>query len=438
LRVVVLTPYLPHRRVGHGGGTAVRDLVTHLAADHTVRLVSLVRPGEETLVAGVAELGAEVVGVPYLDRGVKIRGMARFGAHRARAWMRSRRSGYPFYVEKYGLPELVNRFVRHVIAFAPDAVQVEYLQLAPVLRALRAVREDPATGGGTAGRPRLLLNTHELGSVPRWRRADLEQDPWRRERIRREARRWEHLERDATSWADVTLCVTDSDRARLEAAGGINLRTVPLGMDTERIAPHFPEGVPPRFLYLGSFAHRPNRVAAELLVRQHWPAVAQRVADAELLLVGRGSRAFLAALPAAVRRRAVRVRALGFVEDLGGLLRQCIALVAPLTEGGGIKIKILEAMARGLPVVTTPIGAEGITAPADMAVWIVAADEEFTGAMLEVWRNPAEARRRAERARRLVEERFSWSALVDRLVRIYQEDAYVAGTPASDEGGSPC
>ncbi len=61
MRVLVLTPYLPHAKVGHGGGTAVRDLVRHLARDHEVLLVALVRPGEENLVDEVKELGVAIV-----------------------------------------------------------------------------------------------------------------------------------------------------------------------------------------------------------------------------------------------------------------------------------------------------------------------------------------------------------------------------------------
>jgi glycosyltransferase involved in cell wall biosynthesis len=130
---------------------------------------------------------------------------------------------------------------------------------------------------------------------------------------------------------------------------------------------------------------------------------------------------------------------LGYVDDLGALFRSCLALVAPLTEGGGIKIKILEAMARGLPVITTPIGAEGIVAAADGAAWIVPADETFAGAMLEVWRSDGKAQRRAVRARRLIEARFSWAAIVKRLDAIYREppreEPSVRGR---DEGALEC
>ncbi|MFO7653800.1 MAG: glycosyltransferase family 4 protein [Candidatus Krumholzibacteriia bacterium] len=426
MRVVVLTPYLPHREVGHGGGAAVRDLVSHLARLHTVRLISLVRPGEGRRLDDVRALGVDLAPIPFADRTVSRRAWAGFAADRLGAALRAWRSGYPVYAEKYWSRELSRQVQAAVADFAPDAVQVEYLQLALLVRDLRASRNFRS---GSKGRPLLVLDTHEIGSVPRRRRAAGARGCARR-RLEVEARRWERLELAATGWADVTLCVTDADRRRLETLGGENVVTVPLGMDIERIVPHHSAGSGRRFLFLGSFAHRPNRVAAELLVADIWPRVAAELPEAELVLAGRGSRRFLAGLSDDRRRRAPRVRALGFVEDLAGLCGGSLALVAPLHEGGGIKIKVLEAMAQGLPVVTTTIGAEGIADPADDAAWILpwstgAPGEtdaaSFADAMREVWRDPREARRRADNARRLVEERFSWSAIVRALTGIYEQ-----------------
>ncbi len=419
MKILILTPYLPHRRIGHGGGTAVRDLVTWLAKRHEVLVASLVRPGENKLLPQVEELGAQVAALPFLDN--QATGLGRLGlvAERTRAWARSLRSGYPWYVEKYWSPTLSGR-VRDIAAqFAPDAIQIEYLQLALLGRDLRRFR-DQRQGQGRSSDFRLVLNTHELGSLPRERQAKRADNPLVSGAARRQAQAWSRLQVDATSWFDRTLCVTDEDHALYQEMGGKNLVTVPLGMDLDRIKADWSPGPDRRFLFVGSFNHRPNRLAADFLLDIMWPTVVQALPESKLVLAGRGSRRFL-------RRRGGQdhwsgrgVDALGFVDDLTPLFRESHLFVAPLPEGGGIKIKILEAMARGIPVVTTPIGAEGITQVADGAIVIAPCDRQFAIEVLAAVQDPNAGRLRATRARRLMEEKFSWAAITEQLTAIYQ------------------
>jgi len=412
MRIMVVTPYLPHRRVGHGGGTAVRDLATWLARRHEVLVASLLRPGEENLSGEVAALGVQVETMPFRD--ARARGASRLflASDRFRAWLRARRSGYPLYVEKYHSAATVRWLAGLVHDFAPDAIQFEYLQLALLCRDLRARR-------GDRDRPRLLINSHELGSLPRERRAATAAGCARR-RAEHEAAAWRRLQVDASGWADRTLCVTEQDRELYVAMGGRNLLTVPLGMDTEAIVPVWeaPADGPGEYLFVGSFQHRPNRLAADLLLRGIWPAVRRRLPGAVLVLAGRGSRRFLADAGAGV---APGVRALGFVDDLTDLFRRCRLFLAPLPEGGGIKIKILEAMARGIPVVTTAVGAEGIAGGADDVLVVAApAAEAFADAVCAAATDHAACRARAIRARGHIEAHFGWDAITARLTEIYQ------------------
>ena len=69
MRVLIVSPYLPHRAVGHGGGVSVRELARHLARRHETHLLALLRPGDADRIGEVAELGVEVHTVPFSDRG---------------------------------------------------------------------------------------------------------------------------------------------------------------------------------------------------------------------------------------------------------------------------------------------------------------------------------------------------------------------------------
>ncbi len=333
-------------------------------------------------------------------------------AARAQAWLRSRRSGYPYYVEKYHSRRAFPRRRRRPWTGCARTWSRSSTSSSPCCAGICAPggnRPEP-TG------PRLVLNSHELGALPLRRRALITRNAPLRALLAARARAWERLQTAATRWADVTLCVTDQDRALLEAGGGRRCVTVPLGIDTAAIRPVWDPQDPPRLLFVGSFGHRPNRVAAKFLVDKVWPNIAQCNAFAQLVLAGRGSDVFLSGL----NRQPERVQALGYVEDLTPLFRECRLFVAPLAEGGGIKIKILEAMARGIPVLTTPIGAEGIVDSAEDALAIAGADATFAEAMIRVLAAPEAARGRAERARRIIEQRFSWSAITERLTTLYE------------------
>jgi hypothetical protein len=114
-------------------------------------------------------------------------------------------------------------------------------------------------------------------------------------------------------------------------------------------------GSGPQLVFLGDRTWRPNAVAADL-VREWWPDISAGIADAELVVVGKS---------AAGERPVSRpgITELGFVEDLDGLLASCRALVAPIRTGGGVRVKILDAASRGLPVVATSAGIGSLDGP---------------------------------------------------------------------------
>ncbi|MEW6277814.1 MAG: glycosyltransferase family 4 protein [Candidatus Eremiobacterota bacterium] len=159
--------------------------------------------------------------------------------------------------------------------------------------------------------------------------------------------------------AEEVWCVSDRDgQALIRRYGPLRVRQVPNGVDLARMAG--PRGSPaelrrrlglpggPLALFLGVMTYAPNREAVDLLLRE----VAPRLPEVGFVLAGLGSEAWGKAAP--------NVHAVGFVDDVVDVLRACDVVVVPLRSGSGTRLKVLEALAAGRPVVSTPKGVEGL------------------------------------------------------------------------------
>jgi hypothetical protein len=153
------------------------------------------------------------------------------------------------------------------------------------------------------------------------------------------------LRRDELRVASRVRAVGGYDRVEMEALSGRGVRAHWLPLTLPPATPVDVPATPPRLVLLGNRTRGPNAQAADTMVRW-WPQVADGIAGAELWLVGPRGDAGTRSLPHGVTD-------LGRVEDVDATLAQCRALVAPVSVGGGVRVKVLEAAARGLPVVCT-------------------------------------------------------------------------------------
>lgn len=424
MRWLVVSPYLPHPAIGHGGGTAVLQLCRALARRHETTLLCYRREDETGLEAHLEGHGVRVHTVDL--RSDRASGFARIPLviDRLACTLRSRLRHRPLMVEKYDRAAMHQRLHQLVREIRPHAIQVEYSFMSSMARSARIHVDgaaslwqndaDPAEGV----RPHVLLNTHEIGTLPRLRRLAHARTPWARARIGRELAMWAAHDQELVDAADTVLCVTEQDRLLLRALSGSDApRTLPLGTDVEGVSTRRGEAAIPTLLFVGSFAHPPNLDGVLWLCDRILPVVWARRPDVVLEIVGRDA-------PAEVRDRAARsqgrIRALGFVDDLTEVYAHSTLFVAPLRSGGGIKIKVLEAMGRGAAVVTTPIGAEGID-DHGTACEVAATAEEFAASILRLLGDPERQRALGARARQHIEDRFSWDRIVRELSQIVEE-----------------
>jgi glycosyltransferase involved in cell wall biosynthesis len=166
--------------------------------------------------------------------------------------------------------------------------------------------------------------------------------------------------------ADEVWTVSAEDAARLaEEAPGARLLVVPSGMDERHAATAPAPGVDGRALLVANFGYGPNARGAMWLLREVWPRVRQQLPAATLWLVGGRVPDDLARVATA----AAGVEVTGLVGDIGPLLRHAAVVVAPLLEGAGTRLKIVEAWSQGKAVVTTTKGLEGLpSVPGTVAV----------------------------------------------------------------------
>jgi GT2 family glycosyltransferase len=173
---------------------------------------------------------------------------------------------------------------------------------------------------------------------------------------------------------------------------------------------------PDTMLFLGSFRHLPNQEAIDWLLRHVLPRVQERRPQARLIVIGSDPppRHFLPA-------SATNVELVGFVPDVREPLARYALFLCPIRSGSGVRVKLLEAFAAGIPAVSTRLGAEGLTT-ADGEICALADDPgEFANRIVDLLESPHKREEMAIRARRYVIEHRDMSTMTQRLVENYRE-----------------
>jgi glycosyltransferase involved in cell wall biosynthesis len=225
-----------------------------------------------------------------------------------------------------------------------------------------------------------------------------------------------HFERKLLSSASESWMVSapDMDAAR-ELSPTANLRLVPNVVDVEAITPIPTIAPQPRALLVANFAYEPNRNALRFLLAEVMPLVWEQLPQAQLTLVGGGLRDALEGEGLAGDAPDPRIETLGFVEDLADAYGDARCAVVPLLQGGGTPLKLLEALAYGLPTVTTPRAGLALGLRDGVDCLFADGPRPFADALVSVLREGAPQLGAA--ARVVAEERYSVQALARILSR---------------------
>jgi glycosyltransferase involved in cell wall biosynthesis len=408
MKIAILAPYAPYPP--HGGGTMrIYQIVRGLAAGHEVTLVSFAT--DHAAARSLATLEACCRVVPVI--GPPPRSLARRAAALAFSLapdmaLRNCSASY-------------RRALDEVLAREPfDVVLAESIEMAGYLA--QAARRTP--------RPRLVLDQFNAEYVLQRRTAI---NSLRtaltggRSRLRELAGgaysllQWARLmryERAVLARCDLVAVVSAEDRAALaRLAGHERFTVVPNGVDAAYFSrtalPVVPPAEPATLVFSGTLDYRPNVDALAWFCGEPFERIRRQFPDIRLLAVGRRPAPALTALA-----RAGRLGLTGELADVRPALCSAAVYVVPMRVGGGMRLKVLEALSLELPVVSTSLGIEGVAELAhDVHCLVADAADTFADAVITLLHDRERAMRLARAGRTLVAERYDWSAIVPAFAR---------------------
>jgi glycosyltransferase involved in cell wall biosynthesis len=262
-----------------------------------------------------------------------------------------------------------------------------------------------------------VLNHHNIESSMMSLRAATESRSAPRQYWRWEARKLRRAEQRYCPQFTLNLVVSPEDGEILAArAPGVETRVVANGVDTEYFTPR-PDPGGSTLLFCGGLDWYPNGDAMAYFFEQIWPLLRRRLPEIRVVVVGRNPPKWLAQLGAADSR----VEVTGFVDDVRTYFRQAAAYFCPIRAGGGTRLKILDALAMGVPLVGTTFACSGIAVQHEKDVLLADTPEAFVGQILRVLSDPTLRASLAARGRELVSKEYSWPVVGKNLLLAYKE-----------------
>jgi polysaccharide biosynthesis protein PslH len=259
----------------------------------------------------------------------------------------------------------------------------------------------------------VVMDAHNLETEVVRAAVDLEPGAVRRSRLRWEAHKMGRFERRFIPRAAVVTATSDADADAMRAYGARGVVVVPNGVDCAAI-PYQPPPSGAGVVFVGSYDYLPNAAAARELVDDVMPRLRARVSDATLMLVGREPPQNLAG------RDTPWLHVAGEVPHLSSVFATARVSVMPIRGGGGTRLKVLGALAAGVPVVSTPFGVAGLGLVPDTHVLLGDSADDLAAQAARIIGDDALARRLSEAGRREVEDRFDWPTVTAPLVAIHE------------------
>ncbi len=379
MKILVVTPRFPHP-LDKGDKLRAYHQIRLMSANHDIVLCALSeKPISHTSLEALSPWCRRVEVLPFSSGGGR------------RAGLRAMALGLPYQVGYFTHGRAIERFRSIVDEEQPDLVFCQLVRTAEYVKDL----ERPC-----------LLDYMDAFSCGMAQRAGVG-GPWARGAHALEHRLLARYERRVFSRFEAHTIISERDRAALPLQQRQRLRVVPNGVDSDVFSPRDAD-IRWDVLFVGNMAYPPNVRAAETLVRDILPRIKSRRPGTRVLIAGANP-------TSAVRRLASgAVEVSGWVDDVVDCYSGSRIFVAPMELGTGMQNKLLQAMAMGLPCVTTPLAAEALGL-CEGVMRVGSSPEHLAQCVVDLLERPEVGQKLGRKAREMVVSQYRWEATTQAL-----------------------
>lgn len=386
LQLVTRVPY----PLGDGGAIGIFNITKNLALlGHEVKMVALVNPTSENLEGLTRYCKLEVAPV---NTRTSVLGVL------VNTWRKT-----PYTMAKYHSQTAADRILDIVRSEKFDLVHVDHLHMAYYGQLVKQQTDLP-----------VVLRQHNLETTILERFYRIQKNPLIRCYAYLEFKKLCTYEPDLCKNFDLCMMITREDEHGLKRMSPTaRTVTIPAGVDTSYFHPTGLPEEPLSIISVASMDWRPNVDAVLWFCDKVLPIIRHEYPSVKFHIVGKG-------VPRAILARASdNVIVAGFVPDVRELLSRSAVVVVPLRVGGGMRIKILNALAMGKAIVSTSVGCEGIDVIHRQNIFIADTAESFARGVVDLLRDEKLRRQLGEQGLSLVKARYEWQYLVGKMEAEY-------------------
>lgn len=373
---------------------------------HQVTLATFIRPDEKQHVPVLEKICHQVITVP-----INRSRMADLGY-----MIRSFFTGRPFLIERDDLTEMREQVDQVLASGKIDVIHADQLSMAQF--GLQPNRNN-------SYQTRTIFDAHNATWTLVDRMAKTLPLPLR-PILWLEKERVKTYESMLVKQYDFTLAVTEIDKQALIEAltekfpqhpfNQNQIRVIPIAIDAQNTPPVERKSGSLNILTLGTLHYPPNINGIRWFINEVFPLIQQSVQSVHLTIVGKNPPADLLR---AAETSGGAIQVTGYVPELRPYLENAALMVVPVLAGGGMRVRILEAFAHSMPVVTTTIGLEGIEAQPGHDVLVEDTPAGFAKAVVRTLNDPGLQKTLAENGRELVNRKYDWRAVLKELDAVY-------------------